>query len=62
MEFIPGFIYIILMLNFSPSGQHSKTILPDISLTEQKLTLFHIFIESPLIICHKSTFHMKALT
>ena len=62
MEFIPGFIYIILMLNFSPSGQHVKTILPDISLTEQKLTLFHISIESPLIICHKSTFHMKALT
>ena len=61
-EFIPGFIYIIFMLHFFPSGQHVKTILPDTSLTEQKLSLFHIFIESPFIICHKSLFYTKALT
>ena len=39
-EFIPGFIYSLCCLIVSPNGQHVNTILPDVSLTEQKLPNF----------------------
>ena len=35
-EFIPGFIYSLCCLIVSPNVQRVNTILPDVSLTEQK--------------------------